>query len=44
MTWSLVGSCGNTPVNIVDFDSVKVSFPQSSKVLKGLQKREAPKG
>ena len=28
MTWSLVGLCGNTPVNIVDFDSVKVSFPQ----------------
>ena len=28
MTWSLVESCGNTPVNIVDFDSVKVSFPQ----------------
>ncbi len=28
MTWSLVGLCGNTPVDIVDFDSVKVSFPQ----------------
>lgn len=28
MTWSLVGLCGNTPVNIVDFDSVKVSFPK----------------
>lgn len=28
MTWSLVGLCGNTSVDIVDFDSVKVSFPQ----------------
>ena len=28
MTWSLVGLCGNTSVNIDDFDSVKVIFPQ----------------
>ncbi len=27
MTWSLVGLCGNKPVDIVDFDSVAVSFP-----------------
>ena len=28
MTWALVGLCGDQAVDIVDFDSVKVSFPQ----------------
>lgn len=36
MTWSLVGLCGNTPVDIVDFDSVKVSFPQFLESLEAL--------
>lgn len=27
MTWSLVGLCGNTPVEVSDFDCVGVSFP-----------------
>lgn len=27
MTWSLVGLCGTKPVTIVDFDSIKISFP-----------------
>ena len=27
MTWSLVGLCSDTPVDIIDFDSVSVSFP-----------------
>ena len=28
MTWALVGLCGNQPIDVVNFDSVKVSFPQ----------------
>lgn len=28
MTWALVGLCGSIPVEIEDFDSVKVSFPE----------------
>ncbi len=28
MTWSLVGLCGDAPVDIVDFASVAVSYPQ----------------
>ena len=28
MTWSLVGLCGEEPVDIVDFESVAVSYPQ----------------
>ena len=27
MTWALVGLCGSSAVEIDDFDSVKVSFP-----------------
>lgn len=27
MTWALVGLCGNTPVEVTDFDCVSVSFP-----------------
>lgn len=27
MTWALVGLCGTTPIDIIGFDSVKVSFP-----------------
>lgn len=36
MTWALVGLCGTTPVDIVDFDSVKVSFPKFLESLEGL--------
>lgn len=28
MTWALVGLCKDCPVDVVNFDSVKVSFPQ----------------
>ncbi len=27
MAWSLLGLCGGVPVDVVDFDAVKVSFP-----------------
>ncbi len=27
MTWALVGLCGNKPVTVSNFDSIKVSFP-----------------
>ena len=36
MTWSLVGLCSDTPVDIIDFDSVSVSFPTFLECLKGL--------
>jgi 3-phosphoshikimate 1-carboxyvinyltransferase len=36
MTWALVGLCGNTPVDVIDFDSVKVSFPQFMESLERL--------
>lgn len=36
MTWSLVGLCSNTTVDIIDFDSVSVSFPTFLECLKGL--------
>lgn len=28
MTWSLVGLCSDVPVDVVDFDCVRISFPQ----------------
>ncbi len=36
MTWSLVGLCSDTPVDIIDFDCVSVSFPTFLENLKGL--------
>ncbi len=36
MTWSLVGLCSDTPVDIIDFDCVSVSFPTFLQNLKGL--------
>lgn len=27
MTWALVGLCGNAPVEVANFDSVKISYP-----------------
>ena len=36
MTWSLVGLCGDKPVTIVDFDSIKISFPTFLGSLEGL--------
>ena len=36
MTWSLVGLCSDTPVDVIDFDSVSVSFPTFLECLKGL--------
>ena len=36
MTWSLVGLCSETPVDIIDFDCVSVSFPTFLDSLKGL--------
>lgn len=36
MTWALVGLCGEHPVDIVDFDSVDVSFPAFLSTLEGL--------
>lgn len=27
MTWALVGLCGNAPVQVANFDSVKISYP-----------------
>ncbi len=36
MTWSLVGMCGLHPVDIVDFDCIKVSFPQFVSTLERL--------
>lgn len=36
MTWSLVGLCSDTPVDIVDFDCVSISFPTFLECLKGL--------
>ncbi len=36
MTWSLVGLCSNTPVEIIDFDCVSVSFPTFLDSMKGL--------
>ena len=28
MTWALVGLCGVHPVDVIDFDCIKISFPQ----------------
>ena len=28
MTWALAGLCGNAPVEVENFDSVKISYPQ----------------
>lgn len=28
MTWSLVGLCGNVPVNVIDTDCIKISYPK----------------
>lgn len=36
MTWSLVGLCSDTPVDIIDFDCVSISFPTFLDCLKGL--------
>ena len=36
MTWSLVGLCSETPVEIIDFDCVSISFPTFLECLKGL--------
>lgn len=36
MTWSLVGLCSDTPVDIIDFDCVSVSFPKFLDTLRGL--------
>ncbi len=36
MTWSLVGLCSDTPVDIIDFDCVSISFPAFLDCLKGL--------
>lgn len=36
MTWSLVGLCSGTPVDIIDFDCVSISFPTFLECLKGL--------
>lgn len=36
MTWSLVGFCSNKSVDIVNFDCVKVSFPQFCEAMEGL--------
>ncbi len=36
MTWSLVGLCSDTAVDIIDFDCVSVSFPTFLENLKGL--------
>lgn len=36
MTWALVGLCKDTPVDVTNFDSVKVSFPQFLESLEGL--------
>ena len=36
MTWSLVGLCSDKPVDIIDFDSVGVSFPRFLDTLGGL--------
>ena len=36
MTWSLVGLCSDTPVDIIDFDCVSISFPTFLECLKGL--------
>lgn len=36
MTWSLAGLCSDTPVDIIDFDCVSISFPTFLECLKGL--------
>ena len=36
MTWALVGLCSDTPVDIIDFDCVSISFPTFLECLKGL--------
>lgn len=36
MAWSLVGLCSDTPVDIIDFDCVSISFPTFLDCLKGL--------
>lgn len=36
MTWSLVGMCGSHPVDIVDFECVKVSFPSFASTMERL--------
>ncbi len=36
MTWALVGLCGDKPVEVENFDSVKVSFPDFLTKLEGL--------
>lgn len=36
MTWSLVGLCSDTPVDIIDSDCVSISFPTFLDCLKGL--------
>ncbi|WP_280522950.1 hypothetical protein [Raoultibacter timonensis] len=28
MTWALVGLCGSTPIEVENFDSVKISYPE----------------
>lgn len=36
MTWSLVGMCGSNPVDIVDFECIKVSFPSFASTMERL--------
>ena len=36
MTWALAGLCGTAPVEVVGFDSVKVSYPQFLRDIEGL--------
>lgn len=36
MTWALTGLCSQTPVDIIDFDCVKVSFPRFLEAIRGL--------
>ncbi len=36
MTYALVGLCGNVPVAVDNFDSVKVSYPEFLQVIEGL--------
>ncbi|BAK44902.1 3-phosphoshikimate 1-carboxyvinyltransferase [Eggerthella sp. YY7918] len=36
MTWALVGLCGNAPVEVANFDSVKISYPQFLSDIEGL--------
>lgn len=38
MAWSLVGLTGNTPVEVTDFDCVKVSFPHYLETMRSLVK------